>query len=344
MSVQVLDGVVFGLPGVEVDALLKAAPHVWVAADEFAAGCAAVAFHMMTGRTGQLVAIPGPGTDMALPALAMAARERIPVAVLTGQAWQAPGFEPPPLMASGGGTTVTVVGFGDTHAEVEGPVVTVGSAIPGRARYGQRWLGHVGFRPDPQALTQLEGARLVDVRGQQTDLAQPLDYSPPTVAAVDDAVRELDSRLPVGAPVVCDAGSAHASVARMIAWQGLRPVVQTVQLTTMGWSLGAALGVHAAGISGPMGVVLGDGSALMRLGDVAVLARYRVPVVILLLVNGLLGQSRRGWAEVQRQRLAALPTVDWASALTAVGAQVHGDLDSALSAAASGPQVVLVRI
>lgn len=335
----------FGYPGLEVDDLLRAASDVWITCDEFAAACAAMAFHMLTGLTAPLIALPGPGTDLAWPGLAMAAREGIELEV-QGVSMQLP--RAPLMVTPGSEDPVTLVRFRDLprlHAvPADVDIVTQSSSIPGAALFGARWLGHVGFLPDPDVLAEVRVRGAVDLDAQPVCLVEPA--SPPHEATplLDAAVRRLDQCLPPASPIVPDAGGAHAAVSQIVARRGLRPVVQTTQLTTMGWSLGAAVGVHAARPDVPLGVVVGDGSLLMRLGDLAVLARYRIPAVVLVVVNGVLGQGREQWGPGDRHRIARLPAVDWASACRALGVAVRDDLASAVAAADAGPQVVLLEV
>jgi thiamine pyrophosphate-dependent acetolactate synthase large subunit-like protein len=337
----------FAMLGLEVDPLIRAASDVWVTCDEFAAGCAAIGFHMMTGVTARLAACEGPGTDMALPALSMAAREQVPVELCTGSKARLPEFSGPPMMpASAEQPPLTLVRFRDLPAlpEPTQQVVTEGSAIPGRRLFGDRWLGYWGYLADDAVMNEVRSRRIVAADWTTVRLAEPsalaASRSPDWV---DEAVVILDRELPRDAPVVCDAGTSHETAVRHIARAGMRPLVQTMQLTTMGWSLGAVLGVHAARPNAPIGVVVGDGSLLGRLGDLAVLARYRVPAVILVIVNGLLGESRRGWLDGPHARLATLPDIDWRAAVVAVGASVCKDVSTAISRANAGPQIVLVE-
>jgi thiamine pyrophosphate-dependent acetolactate synthase large subunit-like protein len=335
--------------GSTVDSYLRALPEVWVACDEFAAGCAAMAFHMVTGRVARVVAVDGPGTHMLLTALAIAAEEDIPMRLHTGADWTPPELLARPTMpVSSHGTPVRLIRFADQAggalaAAGDEQIITEGSAIPGARLFGDRWLGYWGFMCDDRVLEAVATRPVISSIGRvAVPSPRTFDVSQAPLW-IDAAVRETDAALPDDAPIVCDAGSSHESVARLIARRGLRPVLQTREQTTMGWSLGAALGVHVGLPATPLGVVIGDGSLLSRIGDLAVLVRYRVPAVILVIVNGLIGEGRRAWAGQPGADLAVLPSVDWAAVVNAVGATVAPDVGSAVSNADEGPQAVLVE-
>jgi thiamine pyrophosphate-dependent acetolactate synthase large subunit-like protein len=156
------------------------------------------------------------------------------------------------------------------------------------------------------------------------------------------AVHALDASLPPASPIIADAGAAHRAVAIAVASRGQRPVLMTNGLTTMGWSLGAALGASVALPEQPVGVVIGDGSLVADLGDVAALVRHRVPAVIVVLANGV---HSGGWLRLaagDRERILRLPDVDWPAVLGALGVGVHADVEQALVAAHAGPQAVIV--
>lgn len=342
MPQPVPDPPAFGLPGLPTDALLRAVPDAWVPCDEFAAASAALGYELLTGVSARLILMPGPGTDLAYPVFAQAAGDGIRLSVETGADWAYPNFPAPARLGTGAGPrTVTLVTSGSD--DPPGEVITQGSSIPGAARFGRRWHGYVGFGCDPAVQQSISSLRVVDVHGHPTaPLAPPEPRPTASRVEVDQVVKELDAALPADSAVVCDAGSAHESVARVIARAGLRPVVQTTAWTAMGWSLGAALGVARALPGRPLGVVIGDGSFLMRLGDLAALVRYRVPAVVVLLVNGVMGQSRSEWPPEHRH-LASLPDVDWAAAVTALGAHIAPDVAEAVRLCTTGPQVVLAR-
>ena len=71
-----------------------------------------------------------------------------------------------------------------------------------------------------------------------------------------------------------------------------RRFVSSGGLGTMGFGLGAAIGAHVA-TKAPVVLVTGDGSFGMNLNELATAVTYKIPVVIVLLNNGVLGMVRQ---------------------------------------------------
>lgn len=350
---------VFGVPGLPVDEILLAAEQPRITSDEFSAGTAALAFYLLTGRPGRAVAMAGPGTDLLSPAVAMARREGAQVLIDDGSSTAI--VETPPSPWPYGrkgrdGDPIVLLGlcdWADWPAAVEAvrrtglAVVTANPALPGGAWFSDQWLGHLGYQGHlraSQAVRTRPVLRHHELRDLPDGSARPIPRIQPPGATLpeEEIAWELDAVLPPEAPVVVDAGTAHAAVARTIAWHGKRSVCSTAGLTTMGWSLGAVLGAHAARPTAPVGVMVGDGSLLMRLGDLAVLARYQVPALIVVLVNGLLGSDRGQTSMDGEWGIARLPEVDWVAAVGAMGVGVCDRISEAASCLDKGPQLVLM--
>ena len=90
-------GPVFCLPGTEIvellDALRESSVGTVVATSELGAAFMALGSARVSGRPGLVAAIPGPGLAFALPALAEARFDSVPVVVLTGEADAAAPFD-----------------------------------------------------------------------------------------------------------------------------------------------------------------------------------------------------------------------------------------------------------
>ena len=71
-----------------------------------------------------------------------------------------------------------------------------------------------------------------------------------------------------------------------------RRIVSSGGLGTMGFGLGAAIGAYVA-TKDPVVLITGDGSFGMNLNELATAVSYKIPVVIVLMNNGVLGMVRQ---------------------------------------------------
>lgn len=219
------------------------------------------------------------------------------------------------------------------------------------------WVGRVGFLPTPRLLELAEqgpdavrwavlpGARVPPWAREQAFAATPAEVSRGWAQgsariprATPEARRSPLARV-VGALsdsmpdalTIADSGAAHRVVAAHVANQG-RAALITDGLTPMGWSLPTALGAGAGCRGRRMLVVVGDGSALNALSDLAVLVKHGAPCAVVLARNGTLGNRPRP-AESAGLLDFSLPHVDWSLLAAALGLPMRvadlGDLASA---------------
>ncbi|MDR7086403.1 hypothetical protein J2X11_001242 [Aeromicrobium panaciterrae] len=232
------------------------------------------------------------------------------------------------------------------------------------------WLGRVGFMASSAPNVRwalLPGAELSQsVPGERTVIASFHELegfkasanganSRPVAPTVEEFASplprllvELARRVPTSI-AVADAGTSHRAVAVALANRG-HECLMTDVLTPMGWSLPAALGASYAHPGRPLLVVLGDGSALGAVADLALLASHRVPAIVVIATNGTLG-SRQGNVRSQDNVGLELPQVNWERLCAAFNIPVtpHGSTDRHLLddvvahlETGSGPQVLLV--
>lgn len=120
--------------------------------------------------------------------------------------------------------------------------------------------------------------------------------------ASDDAVcapsllQRLSELVP-NAVVSCDVGQHQMWVAQHWRFNDPRKHLTSGALGAMGFGLPAALGAQLACPDVPVVCVSGDGSFLMNVQELATLARYQLPVKIVLLDNQRLGLVRQ-WQEL----------------------------------------------
>jgi len=112
-------------------------------------------------------------------------------------------------------------------------------------------------------------------------------------------MRQLSEIVPQDATVMVDTGCSIAW--SMQAWQfrGRQRLFHDFNNTAMGWSLPAAIGAwFANGSTGPLVCVVGDGSFMMNLQELATIKHHAVPIKIILINNGgyaMIRQTQDQW-------------------------------------------------
>ncbi len=164
-----------------------------------------------------------------------------------------------------------------------------------------------------------------------------------------NVIAALNSRLGPTTPIVTDVGQHQVWAAQNLVFRKTKRFVSSGGLGTMGFGLGAAIG--AAFGSGERSVLItGDGSFGMSLNELATAVSNRVPMVILIMNNGVLGMVRQ-WQTLFYERHYSATTLERSTDFVAVprafgaeGEQVSDleALDAALDKAfaCDGPFVI----
>lgn len=167
------------------------------------------------------------------------------------------------------------------------------------------------------------------------------------------AILTLNAHLKENTAVATDVGQHQMWSAQALDLKTPRRFLSSGGMGTMGFGLGAAIGA-AYGTGERSVLVTGDGSFGMNLNELATAVRYNVPVVILIMNNGVLGMVRqwqtlffdKHYSNTVLARKTDFPAL--AKAFGADGETVvtPEELDAALERAftAEGPYVIDCRI
>lgn len=107
-----------------------------------------------------------------------------------------------------------------------------------------------------------------------------------------NALSMLNGYIDDDTPVVTDVGQHQMWTAQTIRFKKKRKFISSGGLGTMGFGMGAAIGAYA-GTRKRTVLVTGDGSFGMNLNELATAVSFNVPLVILILNNGVLGMVRQ---------------------------------------------------
>lgn len=107
-----------------------------------------------------------------------------------------------------------------------------------------------------------------------------------------DIVDAVNEKMPENAIIVTDVGQHQMWVAQRYRFEQSRKFISSGGLGTMGFGLGAAIGSYEA-TKDPVVLFTGDGSFGMNLNELATAVSFNIPVIIVLMNNGVLGMVRQ---------------------------------------------------
>lgn len=179
-------------------------------------------------------------------------------------------------------------------------------------------------------------------------------YDAPGETVYAPALLRRLSELAPDAIVSCDVGQHQMWVAQHWRFDHPRNHLTSGALGAMGFGLPAAIGAQMVKPEAQVICVSGDGSFLMNVQELATVARYRLPVKIVLLDNQALGMVRQ-WQELFFERryseVDLSDNPDFCALALAFGLQTMkvdraDDVEAALQAlmAAPGPMLLHVAI
>jgi acetolactate synthase-1/2/3 large subunit len=106
-------------------------------------------------------------------------------------------------------------------------------------------------------------------------------------------IEETAKRAGDDAIVATDVGQHQIWTAQFYPFTRSRSFMSSGGLGTMGYGLGAALGAKIANPKRPVVLFTGDGSFRMNCGELGTLNNYHIPILIVIVNNGVLGMVRQ---------------------------------------------------
>ena len=167
------------------------------------------------------------------------------------------------------------------------------------------------------------------------------------------AILTLNKHLGANTAVCTDVGQHQMWAAQSLTFKTARRFASSGGLGTMGYGFGAAIGA-AYGTGERSVLITGDGSFGMNLNELATAVRYNVPVVVVIMNNGVLGMVRQ-WQTLFYDKHYSNSVLerktDFAAFAKAFGADGEAvstpeELDAALSRAfaTDGPYIIDCKI
>ena len=137
------------------------------------------------------------------------------------------------------------------------------------------------------------------------------------------AIAALRKALPRDGIVLVDSGAHRAFAGHYWSAYAPRTYISATNLGPMGWAIPAAVGVQCARPDRRVAVITGDGCMQMHGIEVQTAARYRLPIVYVVINNSAVGNV---WLRARQYgalpaELTSIPDHDWAGFARALGAQ-----------------------
>ncbi len=142
-------------------------------------------------------------------------------------------------------------------------------------------------KSNPQWLARIRALKAEELSFEaEIAAANPAPLTPKQVFEVINAEKKPKT------VITTDVGQHQMWTAQYVEFDAPRRFVSSGGLGTMGFGLGAAMGAYVA-TKDPTVLITGDGSFGMNLNELATAVTYKLPIVIVLMNNGVLGMVRQ---------------------------------------------------
>lgn len=135
-------------------------------------------------------------------------------------------------------------------------------------------------------------ARVNELKNQEKQFEEEIAAAAKAPLTPKQVFEIINALKPARTVIATDVGQHQMWAAQYVHFDGPRRIVSSGGLGTMGFGLGAAMGAYVA-TKDPVVLITGDGSFGMNLNELATAVTYKIPVVIVLLNNGVLGMVRQ---------------------------------------------------
>ena len=135
-------------------------------------------------------------------------------------------------------------------------------------------------------------ARVKELKKQEEQFEDEIAAAAKAPLTPKQVFEVINAVKPANTVIATDVGQHQMWTAQYAHFDGPRRIVSSGGLGTMGFGLGAAMGAYVA-TKDPVVLITGDGSFGMNLNELATAVTYDIPVVIVLLNNGVLGMVRQ---------------------------------------------------
>ncbi len=134
--------------------------------------------------------------------------------------------------------------------------------------------------------------KVEQLKAKENEIQKELDAKAKDKLSPKAVIEAINDKKPAGTVIVTDVGQHQMWTAQYARFDRTRRFVSSGGLGTMGFGLGAASGARVA--TGDTTVlVTGDGSFGMNLNELATAVSHNIPVIVVIMNNGVLGMVRQ---------------------------------------------------